>query len=767
MFLRTVLLQFHIRRVTSSRLGQSDDVVLDLLGLHHQIFDGRFRCKRQHTTTTDVLRETAGQARDCGRRLQDQGGSFAESTSSKWIVLTASHYSYEDLQQISLLEGWQLVVVNGSETSHTLQKQNVHYLSQEHYKMLGLDVESSISRKNVGHLYAIMNGAEWIYDVDGGVIPSNNTLSLFDYGGGHSGLQYLAVGCISVIERIFNPYIFFGGQPHCPHGFLGEYCQRYKNCRRCVRSCRYMRTSTIQHGISERRLSKFAPPITLKDTFSPWYSFNTLFHRRAFFVLFLSTLKGRASIVLRSFFAQKLLQILGDTTAINPFHGYQQRILRTLSEEETSEKAFQPDPKFLQFLDSWECRKVDISECALVLAEKFRDRNYWKNEDYLLFKDWVDSLRFLRYEFPSTVDDEPDLPQPPYRNCRSAYVTFTSTAMLNTSLPDVELAEKKLNFLKDLNVWCGEALPLGEKLRSVSAEQLATLHSNNVALSGKLDTVLVIINNYPWHLSLGILQRVHLPYFGLVIFCGTFDGRVLEEKGFPPTLDDFAFVDVSKEEIVRGIFLYYCLLKVVEMRLRNVRGYFVTADDLVFNFWHKIDLDFTYHPLGIIGKSVPGWYNGPAGTPALQRAVTLFTKTYKDYPAVQAVWKRYKEKVLKYGKIKNASDYLIATNGFAASDFFYVPSTEITFFYDFMEILFEARVFKGIAVLKFLASVQHIVPPRSKVANTVARELWPLYYSGDLIMLHPLKPSTLRMLSEKQRYCSMVIRTFVEVLLNL
>ncbi|ETN70151.1 hypothetical protein NECAME_14940 [Necator americanus] len=37
---------YGVERVTSSRLGQSDDVVLDLLGLHHQIFDGTFRCKR-------------------------------------------------------------------------------------------------------------------------------------------------------------------------------------------------------------------------------------------------------------------------------------------------------------------------------------------------------------------------------------------------------------------------------------------------------------------------------------------------------------------------------------------------------------------------------------------------------------------------------------------------------------------------------------------------------------------------------------------------
>ncbi|ETN68290.1 hypothetical protein NECAME_05656 [Necator americanus] len=44
---------YGVERVTSSRLGQSDDVVLDLLGLHHQIFNGRFRCKRTCVISTD------------------------------------------------------------------------------------------------------------------------------------------------------------------------------------------------------------------------------------------------------------------------------------------------------------------------------------------------------------------------------------------------------------------------------------------------------------------------------------------------------------------------------------------------------------------------------------------------------------------------------------------------------------------------------------------------------------------------------------------
>ncbi|ETN78749.1 hypothetical protein NECAME_10163 [Necator americanus] len=37
---------YDVERVASSRSDQSDDVVLNLLDLHHQIFDGRFRCKR-------------------------------------------------------------------------------------------------------------------------------------------------------------------------------------------------------------------------------------------------------------------------------------------------------------------------------------------------------------------------------------------------------------------------------------------------------------------------------------------------------------------------------------------------------------------------------------------------------------------------------------------------------------------------------------------------------------------------------------------------
>ncbi|KAK5979991.1 hypothetical protein GCK32_000092 [Trichostrongylus colubriformis] len=44
------------------RLGQSDDVVLDLPGLHHQIFDTRFRCKSSCVTRSSPFKKMHGWA---------------------------------------------------------------------------------------------------------------------------------------------------------------------------------------------------------------------------------------------------------------------------------------------------------------------------------------------------------------------------------------------------------------------------------------------------------------------------------------------------------------------------------------------------------------------------------------------------------------------------------------------------------------------------------------------------------------------------------
>ncbi|ETN73372.1 hypothetical protein NECAME_13552 [Necator americanus] len=58
--------------------------------------------------------------------------------------------------------------------------------------------------------------------------------------------------------------------------------------------------------------------------YGPLNSRNTLFHRRAFFTLFLPvSVKPRVMETIRSYFAQKLLHIIGENIALHPANAVQ------------------------------------------------------------------------------------------------------------------------------------------------------------------------------------------------------------------------------------------------------------------------------------------------------------------------------------------------------------------------------------------------------------------------------------------------------------
>ncbi|EPB71891.1 hypothetical protein ANCCEY_09016 [Ancylostoma ceylanicum] len=61
-------------------------------------------------------------------------------------------------------------------------------------------------------------------------------------------------------------------------------------------------------------------------TYAPWNSQNTLFHRRAFFTLLLPvTVAFRVTNIWRSYFAQKLLHLVGENIAFYPANAIQIR----------------------------------------------------------------------------------------------------------------------------------------------------------------------------------------------------------------------------------------------------------------------------------------------------------------------------------------------------------------------------------------------------------------------------------------------------------
>ncbi|GMR43418.1 hypothetical protein PMAYCL1PPCAC_13613 [Pristionchus mayeri] len=99
----------------------------------------------------------------------------------------------------------------------------------------------------------------------------------------------------------------------------------------------------------------------------------------------------------------------------------------------------------------------------------------------------------------------------------------------------------------------------------------------------------------------------------MLIFCGHYpkQGRDAEKMPFPEGMAEgecelkidivpgmypnlkrpINYIDLSNEEVRKGYLMYYCLAKVEEMKIQNVKGYVMFSDDAIFNFWNPLNLD--------------------------------------------------------------------------------------------------------------------------------------------------------------------------------
>jgi hypothetical protein len=139
----------------------------------------------------------------------------------RWIVIT-SIYPPRQIILNNLQIGYSVVVVGDKKTPHEswqdLTNQNFHYLTPEQQDFFFPEFSKTIgfntyARKNLGYLFAIMNGATSIWDTDDdtyirpGAIPQLNDLSLCT--------NFSVEG-----DGFFNPYNFFApGSELWPRGY--------------------------------------------------------------------------------------------------------------------------------------------------------------------------------------------------------------------------------------------------------------------------------------------------------------------------------------------------------------------------------------------------------------------------------------------------------------------------------------------------------------------------------------------------------------------
>lgn len=342
---------------------------------------------------------------------------FVTTFPSKWVVITTINEPTKAVKKLAALKDWRVVIVGDKKTPVNWHYGNCTYLSPDDQIKLGFKITQHLpwnhySRKNIGYLYAIQNGATMIYDTD-----DDNILIKDD-------IYYLpAQAQTQVCNRaalfnspVFNVYAYFGKPAMWPRGYPLD---KIKDSNPQTTFKSQVRP-LIQQGLVDNdpdvdaifRLTQNTQgiifdarvePICLqRGTLCPFNTQNTIFHYQALWGLLIPiTTSFRVCDIWRGYWVQRLLwDIKGNlcftaSTAIqernehNNFHDF-------IDEIDLYTKA----GKLVDFLRAWQPQSLNLSDRILELTQEMVRADFIKQKDYELAQAWIDDLASLGYAMP-------------------------------------------------------------------------------------------------------------------------------------------------------------------------------------------------------------------------------------------------------------------------------------------------------------------------------------------------------------------------------
>ncbi|CAI2347408.1 unnamed protein product [Caenorhabditis sp. 36 PRJEB53466] len=706
----------------------------------------------------------------------------AVKAGGKWIVVTSISGPTEDVKRLSSFADWNLVVVADTKTPNDWELESVHFLS--------VDYQMNLRRG----------------------------LDQFDYEDEVSGIRYTGQEGKGLRGRLFNPYRFFGMDQMWPRGFPLEHLQKHTNGNDSQVLCKRMKRAAVQQGLVHHdpdvdaiyrllnadektgldvKFNKFGPPITLSvGTYSPWNSQNTLFHRSAFHTLFLpTTVSFRTTDIWRSFISQKILNLSGLSVSFVATNAVQVRNAHDYLNDLRDEKqVYEESGKMLEYLHGWKCSRTNTVECIRELAGGLAEQQFWAQEDVELTFKFISDLLDLGFEFPALIEENYVDPYSVQTNessrdvnCRRMRLEFElrdpkqeetlvgdyefTVGTFKNGLQSVQKAVQKINNFGEIIDWCNQSGYSNLSRIFPSPAQLAEEHDKEYVLQRDKNTVLIVANNYPWKWGIGVIQRLYQPYFASVIFCGSwYPENISSGDNYTSPLFPLNFVHMNPAEMLRGYFAYHCVTLVHQMRLSNVDGYFLMADDAVFNIWQRIDYSRVHSLSGVTFNKSPHWWNETEGLDAAKNVVRSVKYT-KDLRVV-ATWKKFENGLRKYGYLKgkeSADNQMLSGLGRSYSDFFYIPSSQIDYYSDLMSIFYQNNFFLELAFNRFLRSVSHQTSKAglSSYIWDENRDNWQTFYKKDMVAFHPVKLSASKKPGKlRKRYCATVIRTWADIMFS-
>lgn len=338
-----------------------------------------------------------------------------------WGVVTTIFPPSAAARDIQGLKEWCLVVVTDKGSpQYNLTARNVRVLDANEQTavfsnapgLMRLIPWHHFGRKNLGYLYAIMQGAELVWDFDddnvrkqGAVLNANPDVTL----------AAMASNC-----SLFNVYPFLGSSSRAwPRGYPLDAIK--KSCTVNLRDNADvgLHVSVLQsmadnepdvdaiYRLTQRLPMAFNADVTTAvalppGTFAPYNAQATLVRKSAMFTLLLPvTVHGRVSDIWRSYIAQRMLWLSNQSIAFTPPRVTQYRTAHNyLADMNAEHDLYYKSSKLVEFLHAWQPSDSLTHAAWLELWIALYEREYIEYDDVLLAAAWMQLLLAAAYELP-------------------------------------------------------------------------------------------------------------------------------------------------------------------------------------------------------------------------------------------------------------------------------------------------------------------------------------------------------------------------------
>jgi STELLO glycosyltransferases len=330
----------------------------------------------------------------------------------KWIVVTTINYPTEALKKLASLQDWHLVVVADKKTPVDWHLDNCEFLSIERQEQLPFQTARILpwnhySRKNLGYLYAISQGAKIIYETDDDNYLIDNEIF------------YLPAHATSEVNEVSgsivaNPYAYFGQPTVWPRGYpLKQICFKQGE----IHSAKNL-FLPIQQGLvnvdpdvdaifrltrNEEVYFKNNIPLAFKKgSFSPFNSQNTLYHYQAFWGLIIPiSVSFRVSDIWRSYWVQRVLWDIEGSVCFTQPTANQYRNDHDLLKDFIDEyDLYAKSGSFISFLNAWKSTKSTLSERIMELTQLMIKEEFFGTAEQQLITAWLNDLAACGYVMP-------------------------------------------------------------------------------------------------------------------------------------------------------------------------------------------------------------------------------------------------------------------------------------------------------------------------------------------------------------------------------